>query len=487
MKNLFMVFLILTTLKVVADDVVNPFKAEIREDQNILLLNNGLASLEERLQMVERAQKSIDVEYFIYRPDKAGRIFTHALIKRADEGIKVRMLLDYFMVKKELSPFYANELIKHGIEIKYYNPTATIDLFNGQFRNHRKTLMIDGKEFITGGRNLADEYFDLSETYNFLDRDIKVEGNLVKSVQATFDEMWSSPLSKVVARARMPLPSDAKYSSSNDKTSNGASSYYYDISEWKKRVAEAVEFVTVPMDETFEKNLREKARANLASEYSGICNDMQFNSEYPVIGSKAKAVRMIKYEIADRIKTATKSIIFDSPYFVMDNTSTDALETALDKKIDVTLITNSLYSSDAVYVSTAFNSIIKKWIAKGLKPYVLDGKKPEDYESLSQNFADARVGVHAKSYVFDNKDVIIGTFNFDPRSANLNAEMTVSCNNNPGLASAVSSDMQMRMKSSMLLDSAATADKLKFYNVGFIKIFEYTLLKFPSSLVHFLL
>ena len=82
----------------------NPFIAKSTKPHNITLLNHGLGSLEERLQMIERAEKFIDVEYFIYRTDKSARIFTQVLIKKARQGVKVRMLLAYFMVKSDFSP-----------------------------------------------------------------------------------------------------------------------------------------------------------------------------------------------------------------------------------------------------------------------------------------------------------------------------------------------------------------------------------------------
>jgi putative cardiolipin synthase len=116
---------------------LDPFRASIQSSHQITLLNQGLASFEERLQMIEKAQKSIDVEYFIYNLDKSGRIFSQALIKKSHEGVRVRMLLDYFMVKGQFSPFFAYEMEKNGIEVKYFNVTSTLNLFGGQYRNHR--------------------------------------------------------------------------------------------------------------------------------------------------------------------------------------------------------------------------------------------------------------------------------------------------------------------------------------------------------------
>lgn len=462
----------------------NPFKMVEQNPHQIVLLNHGLASLEERLQMIERAQHSIDVEYFIYNLDKSGRIFTQALIKKAREGVKVRMLLDYFMIKKEFSPFYAFEIEKYGIEVKYYNPTSTLNIFSVQYRNHRKALIIDGKEAITGGRNIADEYFDLREDYNFLDRDLEVKGEVVQSIQETFNQVWNSNLSKKVDRERKPDRSDRTYD--QDQGIMDDMRFEDDLKKWNQKVEKAQNFLTIE-DKGFTESIRAKGKEKLALEYHGTCENVSFNSEYPIVGSKNRDQRIIKHDIADRISSAEESILFDSPYFIVDDEAKNALTTALDNKIDVKLLTNSLNSTDAVYVYGAFDSIIKEWISKGLHPYIYKGSIPENYATFTDQISHARYGVHSKSFVFDNRDVVIGTYNFDPRSANLNTEMTVSCDNNPELAKIVSDDIENRMKNSILLDSNAAVDKAKFYNVGFFKGLEYLALKIPSLIFESLL
>jgi putative cardiolipin synthase len=463
---------------------LDPFRASIQSSHQITLLNQGLASFEERLQMIEKAQKSIDVEYFIYNLDKSGRIFSQALIKKSHEGVRVRMLLDYFMVKGQFSPFFAYEMEKNGIEVKYFNVTSTLNLFGGQYRNHRKVLLVDAEEAITGGRNIGDEYFDLREDFNFLDRDIKVTGTIVSSIQNTFDQVWNSEISVKVNRDRMPQANDGIYNTG--KGGRDDFRYRNDLKYYNQKIAKAVEFLSVPNDLLLEE-IRAKGKAELAVEYSGSCDNMSFNSEYPVIGKKNRSERIIKHDIAARIKNAKESVLFDSPYFIVDDESKEALESALDNKVKVTLLTNSLNSTDAIYVYAAFDSIIKNWINKGLEPYIFKGALPENYATMTEEISHARFGVHAKSFVFDKKDVVIGTFNFDPRSANLNTEMTISCDNNPELARLVTEDIERRIKGSIFLDSSKTVNDVQFYNTGFLKRIEYYVLKIPSNLLDYLL
>ncbi len=478
---LFMVFLCLRAYAEVEDS----FRVNSHEPHQIILLNNGLASLESRLQMIDQAERSIDVEYFIYNLDKSGQIFTQALIKKAKTGVKVRMLLDYFMIKNQFSPFFAYEMEKFGVEVKYFNVTSTLNIFSGQYRNHRKVLIVDGKEAITGGRNIGDEYFDLREDFNFLDRDLKISGPVVKNIQETFNQVWNSKLTKKVERSRKPTISDATYNQSGGHQSDFFR-FEHDLNQWKQSVVKAFSFLT-HKDELFEDNLRDKGKQALEQEFHGSCDEMSYFSEHPIIGKKNRSLRIIKHNISDRIRNAKESVLFDSPYFIADDESKDALDEALSNNVKVTLLTNSLNSTDAIYVYAAFDSIVKGWIEKGLETYIFKGDLPNQYSTIDDKISHARFGVHAKSFVFDNKDVIIGTFNFDPRSANLNTEMTVSCENNPELAKFVSDNIQLRIDASFHLDSAKAVDELEFYNVGFFKRLKYYLFKIPSNALDYLL
>lgn len=464
----------------------NPFIAKSTKAHNITLLNHGLGSLEERLQMIERAEKFIDVEYFIYRTDKSAKIFTEALVKKARQGVKIRMLLDYFMVKSDFSPFYAHELEKEGVEIKYFNTTATANLFSGQYRNHRKVLLVDGKEAITGGRNIGDEYFDLSAEYNFLDRELYFEGELVEAVQKSFDETFAAKLSERVSRSPMPKVTDAKYKRGDDIVLKDQ--FDSDLKNWQAKVKIAQDFIKVPTKSSLLAEIRAKGQEELNLEYSGVCEQLEFHSEYPTIGTEnRKNDRVVKHEVFDRISNAKESVMIDSPYFIVNGELQTSLEKALNKNVKVKLLTNSLNSTDAIYVYTVFDTIIPEWLGKGLDSYIFKGHRPESYEVLEDQAGEARFGVHAKTFIFDNKDVIIGTYNVDPRSANFNSEMIMTCNNNKELAAAVQKDIDIRLAGSIHLNSRQAIKDAEFYQTDFSKKIVYYLLKGPSNWLDYLL
>ena len=142
----------------------------------------------------QSARKSIALEFFIYDVDDASRLLTQALIKRAREGVQVRILVDFSAPVFKLKPAYARLLGEAGVKVRYYNTSALYRLVSIQHRSHRKLLIIDEATVLTGGRNIANDYFDLSDHYNFLDSDLEVTGPIVKTVLQSFDVYWNSRL-----------------------------------------------------------------------------------------------------------------------------------------------------------------------------------------------------------------------------------------------------------------------------------------------------
>ncbi len=483
---------------------VNPLLAKTKEvfdrnvffhvskdiNHNIKILNSGIASFEERLQMIERAKESIEVEYFIYNADKSGKIFTQALIQKAKEGVKVRMLLDTFMIKSMITPFHVHELMKNGVEVKYFNNTYALSLVKGMYRNHRKLLIVDGREIITGGRNIGDEYFDLREDFNFLDREMHIEGEIVKKIKDSFEVFWNSKASESVDRPKMPEENDFKYR--NHGNGKGAGSNYgqyrSDLSFWKKSVLTAQEFL-YKMDDVKEEEakIRSLGKELLKEEYTATCKDMVFASEFPITNKSNRQLRILKNHLYERIANAKEKVRFDSPYFIVDKESKEALDHALERNIKIDLLTNGLNSTDAIYVFDVFKTIVKNWINKGLLAFTFKGEKPAYYQVYDEKIEKARFGVHAKTFVIDDEDTIIGTYNFDPRSANYNAEMIVSCEDNREVASAVNQDIERRMDDAFMLDSSEKVDETAFYKTGFLKRIAYGLLKIPANIFSYLL
>ena len=214
-------------------DIDSPF-AEIQDVQEdpqyinqLQIINNGAAALEKRLQLIENAEETLEVEYFIFSPEELStQVLLKALMEKADEGVQVKILVD----KTGASQFneYYVEAIKIGLnnpmnfQVKYYNPTEAkflriVKLFSDlNFRNHRKLLVRDNVEAITGGRNIEGKYFDMDLKYNFHDRDIWVKGHIVPVMRESFMAFWEHSIVEFVGepkpKKKLGIPSRIKTS-----------------------------------------------------------------------------------------------------------------------------------------------------------------------------------------------------------------------------------------------------------------------------------
>ena len=174
------------------EDPTFSYLVNSKEPHEVALMNHGTVSFEHNLRLIEKAKKSIDFESFLIHEGQTMRTFLQLLIKKAREGVKVRFLLDYTVTAK-MNPYLQHVLQKNGIEVKYFN--KKLNLLTGH-SNHRKMLVIDGQEVVVGGRNIGDEYAEISKKFNHLDRDIWVRGPLVEPMAKSFELFWNSPQAK---------------------------------------------------------------------------------------------------------------------------------------------------------------------------------------------------------------------------------------------------------------------------------------------------
>lgn len=438
--------------------------AEVRKNEasanQLKVLDDGILALEERLEMIRSAKKTIEVEYFIYSIDSVGRIFTQALLDKAREGVKVRVLVDSSAPVFELKPFYAlaikNSLPedkRDNFEIKYFNPAPLLRFYSSQFRNHRKLLVVDDKVAMTGGRNIADEYFDLNPEYNFLDRDVRIVGPLVPQMRETFDLFWESKLSQSPKYPELPNKKDYRTHYSNHRGSDhlrNMSRFKYDTKMYYKKLAEATEFVTKTTEDTRIINeVKEQAERITDSVEVKKCDETFFYTDTP---GKKKKNQLIKNDIAQLIKETQQNLTVESPYFVLYSKTHNEMSEILEKGVKLKLLTNSLYSTDAVYVAAVFNAMASTYVQEGMDAYIYKGGHPEEWGGVSEEAKNGIWGIHSKSATFDNKHTFIGTYNVDPRSRNLNFEMGIVCKNNPEIASTVTRNIERRIEGSVKLN-----------------------------------
>ena len=389
--------------------VTESLLAHSTEPHTLTHFDQGAASFNRRLELIAAAKKSIALEFFIYDVDDSSRLLTQSLIAKAREGVQVRILVDFSAPVFQLKPAYARLLGDAGVLVRYYNTSALYRLVSIQHRSHRKLLIVDGETVVTGGRNVGDEYFDLAGDYNFLDADLEVSGPIVNTVLQSFDTYWTSRL------AAAPEP---------DAVAN----------------AEAEQFVR-PQDgdAALLGKLRAAGDAYRQSHSVHQCHDLRFVTDFPNHG---EASRNVFNAIVEELGRARQEAVVESPYFVIKSGGYAVLEALHKRGVHVRVLTNSLASTDASYAVAALYPWLGSLADTGLTLSAYSGAPlPSQSAHLG---GGARWGLHAKRGVIDGDTTLLGTYNIDPRSANLNSELMLVCRGQKELAAEVLASIAAR-------------------------------------------
>ncbi len=383
----------------------------LQQPHTVALLDVGFDSLATRLRLIEQARQSIELEFFIYEVDTASRLLTQALARKAREGVKVRLLVDFSLPVFKLAPHYAHELAAAGVEVRYYNTAGLARFFAVNHRTHRKLLVVDRAQAIIGGRNIGDDYFDLSERYNFLDSDLLIQGPVSAAIADSFDLYWASDW---VAR-----PGDVASALASDAAA-----------------------LLGPTTAT-ETALLAELQRHTPQHTTSTCPDIHFVTDYPGSGVER---RKVFTELIRLAQEARQQILIESPYLVLRKDGTDVLRALAQRGVQLSILTNSLYSTDAFYtVASLANGLDPLQQLPGLEVWAYGG---QPLAGSARPPASPRWGVHAKRAVFDDHTVVVGTYNLDPRSANLNSELMVVCRGDRALAAALLANIQARMAQS---------------------------------------
>ncbi|WP_318476594.1 phospholipase D family protein [Photobacterium leiognathi] len=408
------------------------------ERNEVMVLNNGLVALQARIDMIRRAKQTIEVEYFIFSPDMSGKILVQELVDAAKRGVNVRILIDKSATVFEFDEFYAEGLKPYGIEVRYYNAAPIYYISTINFRNHRKLLVVDDREAITGGRNVENDYYDLSEHYNFLDRDLYVKGSIVKAMRASFDAFFEHEISERYQAPEIP-------------------SSRIELQKYERKVSDVKTFLAHnPHEAETRAKIEAIARPVLASKPLYTCPEMTFTSDAPG-GSfwtrfkdpYSDNYRFLRKTIFDKVMTVDKGLILASPYLLNNRKSEHLMHVLLNKNIDMTLYTNSLSSTDATYVAAQLYTHVYDWQAKGMKVYLHAGEWLDEMTTISPSIQSARWGMHAKTQVYKRtgagqNEIMVGTYNIDNRSNHYNTEMALFCRGNDLLVTEVEQSILSR-------------------------------------------
>ena len=394
----------------------------------VYVLEDGSGSMLARAWLSEYAEKTIDIQYFIFSMDNVGLIACDYLIRAADRGVKVRIIVDDFMVgadEQDILSFNSHE----NISVKIYNPgvnlgknlfqkikTFTTDFKSANQRMHNKAFVVDGKIVITGGRNIADEYFDYDHEYNFRDRDILLMGEASNQVNLSFEEFWDSDLSKdvtdVIEENQETICLENRFEALHEYACN---------------------------PDNFWPQVRERI-SNLPTPFKSILNSgdlvwldsIDFVSDVPGKNDSTglNGGGLTTSALIELVEKAKYSIEIQTPYLITSELSRNLFKEAVERGVKIRILTNSLASTDNVEAFSSYQSSRKELLETGVRIFEFRPDAAERTKIMTGELQESLnhkpiFGLHAKSMVVDNEITVIGTFNLDPRSANLNTECIV--------------------------------------------------------------
>lgn len=406
-----------------------PIEDRMARQTGVYSLEEGDTAMVARAWLSEYAEQSIDVQYFIFSSDNVGLIAVDYLLRAADRGVKVRLLIDDLLVDADAQDII--ELDFHeNIEVKIYNPNINIgkNLFSKiknvitDFRGinqrmHNKTFIVDDRVVITGGRNIADEYFDYNQEYNFRDRDVLLLGVGADDIKKSFNQYWSDSLSRPVSE----LIETKDFKLDPQKTFEWIHQYACNPENFWPQVREKIKQVPRAFDTIINTGgLHWVDRLEYVSDEPGKNEQTSGLS-----GGGHSTDALIRL-----IRSAERSITIQSPYLVTTELAQGVFKEAIERGVSIRILTNSLSSTDNLAAFGGYQRSRETLLKSGVSIYEYRPNaafRIKIMTSTLQQKLDYRpiFGLHAKSMVVDGEVAVVGTFNLDPRSANLNTESLV--------------------------------------------------------------
>ena len=374
-----------------------------------LPIGQGMDALGARLRLLEKAEKSVDLQYFLMKDDTAGRVMLLALLKAADRGVRIRFLLDdVFTTAPDRNLLLINQHL--NIEVRLFNPISRRGFralnFVGNFRQanrrmHNKSFTADNAISIVGGRNIADEYFQLKETSIFADFDALSFGPVVSEISSSFDDFWNHKLAIPIEQLSPDLAANA-------------------LEEKRKQIGEEADALysgvySGALESQFLQDVISGARPLFAADAR-----VMVDSPEKLVNSVGIEHMALARDLRDVIAQATEEVMFISPYYVPRKNGVELARELVNSNIKVIVITNSLASNNHVPVHSAYARYRKDVVRAGVELF----EARADAGRFAQNTdGPEEFTLHTKLVLIDRRYLFVGSLNLDPRSIDINAEM----------------------------------------------------------------
>jgi putative cardiolipin synthase len=400
--------------------LAEPLAAAHPGETGLVVLRTGLDAFAARVRLIERAERAIDLQVYIFHGDVTGKLLLHRLLAAADRGVRVRLLLDD-MGSAGIDDLIAAADLHPGLEIRLFNGFARgplpglarmLDMM-GQprllnHRMHNKLLLVDGAAGVVGGRNVGDEYFDASENVNFADLDLMAFGPVAPELGASFDLYWNCPHA---------LPLSAWRSLNREAE---------DLALLR---AELESHLQEQRGSPYEERLRasDMVKAAMAGELSMLWAPAHAVADLPekiTARDEEVAATLLVTRMGALLPEAQNELTIVSPYFVPREKGIAWLSDAAKRGVRVRILTNSLAATDVAAVHAGYAPARRPLLESGVEIYELRprGERIEDAHSAGL-FGSSQASLHAKTFTIDKRIVFVGSLNLDPRSVVLNTEI----------------------------------------------------------------
>ena len=385
-----------------------------REDADwLVLLNDGREALDWRLQAIDAAVDSVDLQTFLWTPDAAGSAVVEHLLAAADRGVRIRILVD--------DSFLAGQdaLVLHmqshpNIEYRIYNPfqrrassiAARQALNLAEFarldhRMHNKSMIVDGAVAIVGGRNLADEYYGLHENTNFRDLELLVGGPVVEELSAAFARYWNNRWSIPVGQLSHVRPM------APDPTQLAADSV---------EIAALHAELTEPARLDAWLALRRRATSG---EVTLLVDDPPRENPAAV----ADAPIQVAHALIRLFDEVEEELVIVSAYLIPTPHVEGAVDRAIGRGVRVRMLTNSISSNNHLSAHSAYRNHIDTLLGHGVELYEVRADAKDRHLYMAPPADQKGLALHAKALIVDDDQLFIGSANLDPRSLRINTEM----------------------------------------------------------------
>lgn len=383
-----------------------------------ILLDNGLDAFVARAVVAEVAERSLDLQYYLYHNDLVGSLLAYSLLRAADRGVRVRILLDDMgLAGRDIN---ISMIASHpNIQIRIFNPFSReyfrVIQFLTRFgdvtrRMHNKSFTVDNTLTIVGGRNIGNEYFNADPEMAFGDLDVIAIGNVVEKVSESFDEYWNSPLSYPIETLRGVATSQKELDHIRPK--------------WQEYVENQkhTEYYQALVNSDFAKRLRD--REDLPYVWGEA--RVMYDKPEKITSDTTDREYHLAPQLTPDFGSLEKELVILAAYFVPGKEGVEYLKSLREKGIRVRILTNSIGSTDVSLVHAGYSKYRKSLLRAGVELYeVKKGLSSGKYGRKKGFLKTSKASLHAKAFILDREKIFIGSLNFDPRSFDQNTEIGI--------------------------------------------------------------